>query len=316
MVCIPATSKARILGNLKKSVETWDFALMEKSVDQAMKAGIPAEEIIEEGLGKGMESISRLFDNAKIYLPQVMAASRTVEGAMKKLEPILSSDAAVYRGTIIMGSVEGDIHEIGKNVCCAMLRGAGYKVIDLGSDVSPDDFLNAAEENSADVIGASALMTTTLQMQKRLVQTANERQSTVMMIFGGAPCSKEWVEKIGGDGYSASGTEIVTLVNSLMSRKGRFCFSKTRYDYMAANSTSFRRKGLTIHPSGTFVSLDSSGYASRPWSGRKPTPKRTRRDAASSDVLPGHPPREDPPKLQFICFPPLGGYPCHAVFEM
>ena len=226
---------------------------MEKSVDQAMKAGIPAEEIIEEGLGKGMESISRLFDNAKIYLPQVMAASRTVEGAMKKLEPILSSGTAVYRGTIIMGSVEGDIHEIGKNVCCAMLRGAGYKVIDLGSDVSPDDFLNAAEENSADVIGASALMTTTLQMQKRLVQTANERQSTVMMIFGGAPCSKEWVEKIGGDGYSASGTEIVTLVNSLMSRKGRFCFSKTcfsktRYDYMAANSMAFRRKGIN-HPS-------------------------------------------------------------------
>lgn len=219
VVRIPADPKARILGNLKRSVETWDFALMEKSVDQAMKAGIPAEEIMEEGLGKGMESISKLFDNAKIYLPQVMAASRTVEGALKKLEPILNSDTTMYRGTIVMGSVEGDIHEIGKNVCCAMLRGAGYKVIDLGPDVSPEDFIKAAEENSADIVAGSALMTTTLKMQQRMVKAANEEGSTVMMIFGGAPCSKEWVEKIGGDGYSASGTEIVTLVNSLMSRK-------------------------------------------------------------------------------------------------
>lgn len=219
MVRIPADPKARILGNLKRSVETWDFALMEKSVDQAMKAGIPAEEIMEEGLGKGMESISKLFDNAKIYLPQVMAASRTVEGALKKLEPILSSDTTMYRGTIVMGSVEGDIHEIGKNVCCAMLRGAGYKVIDLGPDVSPEDFMKAAEENSADIVAGSALMTTTLKMQQRMVKAANEEGSTVMMIFGGAPCSKEWVERIGGDGYSASGTEIVTLVNSLMGRK-------------------------------------------------------------------------------------------------
>jgi methanogenic corrinoid protein MtbC1 len=200
-------------------VETWDFALMEKSVDQAMKAGIPAEEIMEEGLGKGMESISKLFDNAKIYLPQVMAASRTVEGALKKLEPILNSDTTMYRGIIVMGSVEGDIHEIGKNVCCAMLRGAGYKVIDLGPDVSPEDFMKAAEESSADIVAGSALMTTTLKMQQRMVKAANEEGSTVMMIFGGAPCSKEWVEKIGGDGYSASGTEIVTLVNSLMGRK-------------------------------------------------------------------------------------------------
>ncbi len=219
VVSIPSNPNARILANLRRSVETWDFALMEKSVDQAMKAGIPANEIMEEGLGKGMESISKLFDNAKIYLPQVMAASRTVEGALKKLEPILDSDTDMYRGTIVMGSVEGDIHEIGKNVCCAMLRGAGYKVIDLGPDVSPDDFLKAAEENSADIVAASALMTTTLRMQERMVKIAAEDQCSVMMIFGGAPCSKEWVEKIGGDGYSASGTEIVTLVNSLMSRK-------------------------------------------------------------------------------------------------
>ncbi len=218
VVRMTPSSRIRILGNLSRSIETWDFQLMEKSVDEALKAGIPPEEIIGEGLGKGMESISRLFDRAQIYLPQVMAASRTVEAALKKLEPAMGSDGVMYRGTIVMGSVEGDIHEIGKNVCCAMLRGAGYKVIDLGPDVSPEDFLKAAEENSADIVAASALMTTTLKMQKMMVQTAEEENSPVLMVFGGAPCSKEWVDAIGGDGYSATGAEMVKLVNTLMNR--------------------------------------------------------------------------------------------------
>lgn len=216
MVFIPATKEQRILKNLCKSVETSDFRLMERSVDQALEAGIPFEVIMSQGLGKGMESIGKLFDSAKIYLPQVVAASKTVESAIKKLEPAIGSGDKTHRGTIVMGSVEGDIHEIGKNVCCAMLRGAGYRVIDLGPDVSPDDFLKAAKEYSADIIGGSALMTTTLKMQKSMVQTAIEEKSPVMMIFGGAPCSKEWVDKIGGDGYSASGTEIVELVDKLM----------------------------------------------------------------------------------------------------
>ncbi len=219
MVFIPATKEQRILKNLCKSVETSDFRLMERSVDQALEAGIPFEVIMSQGLGKGMESIGKLFDSAKIYLPQVVAASKTVESAIKKLEPAIGSGDKTHRGTIVMGSVEGDIHEIGKNVCCAMLRGAGYRVIDLGPDVSPDDFLKAAKEYSADIIGGSALMTTTLKMQKSMVQTAIEEKSPVMMIFGGAPCSKEWVDKIGGDGYSASGSEIVDLVDRLMLRR-------------------------------------------------------------------------------------------------
>ncbi len=120
------SSEQRILTNLRRSVETWDFALMEKSVDEALKAGIPAETIMTEGLGKGMEHVGELFDKAKIYLPQVVAASRTVQGALEKIEPLLEREDGVYNGVIVMGSVQGDIHEIGKAVCCAMLRGAGY----------------------------------------------------------------------------------------------------------------------------------------------------------------------------------------------
>ena len=206
----------QILKDLKQSVETWDQSLMESSVKQALNAKIPFDVIISEGLGKGMETINDMFNEAKIFLPQIMAASKTMQSALMMIEPTLVDDKDIYRGTIIMGSVQGDIHEIGKTVCCAMLRGAGYKVYDLGSDVPPDLFVEEAQKNDADIIGGSALMTTTLVMQKNIVRSVKEQNCTAMMIFGGAPCSQEWVDSIGGDGYSASGSEIVALVRSLM----------------------------------------------------------------------------------------------------
>ena len=120
------------------------------------------------------------------------------------------------KGTVVMGTVEGDIHEIGKNVCCAMLRGAGYNVIDVGPDADSQTFLDAAEENDAKVLGGSALMTTTLEAQRELVIANNEDGKKYKCIFGGAPCSKEWCDEIGADGYSATGSEIIELVKSLM----------------------------------------------------------------------------------------------------
>ncbi len=205
-----------ILHNLKRSVETWDHDLMQRSVDDAIAAGIPFDVIVSQGLGKGMETISDMFNEAKIYLPQVIMASKTMEEALDKIRPLVESDGRVYRGTVIMGTVQGDIHEIGKNVCCAMLRGAGYNVIDLGPDVSPDMFAKAAKDYDADIVGGSALMTTTLIRQKGVVERIRGEGIPVLTIFGGAPCSREWVEEIGGDGYSSSGSEIVRLVNGLL----------------------------------------------------------------------------------------------------
>lgn len=208
-----------ILQDLRRSVETWDNELMHTSVDKALDMGMEPKMIVTEGLAKGMDAISDLFNNGKIFLPQVLAASNTMDNALAILEPMMVSDKSIYRGTVIMGSVRGDIHEIGKNVCCAMLRGAGYNVIDLGSDVSLEMFMEAAKEHSADVIGGSALMTTTMVVQKYMVEAVKQSRMTVLTIFGGAPCSREWVDEIGGDGYSASGSEIVALVNRLISEK-------------------------------------------------------------------------------------------------
>ncbi len=204
-----------ILADLKKSVETWDIKLAQSATQAAIDAKIPIGTIIGDGLGKGMEVIGEKFDKAEIFLPQVVAASKTMEAALKILEPLMAAGEGSLKGTVVMGTVEGDIHEIGKNVCCAMLRGAGYTVIDLGCDVTAQDFVDAAEENEAFVMGGSALMTTTLEAQKELVEYVKEVEAPYKCVFGGAPCSKAWCDKIGADGYSETAADLVVLVDSL-----------------------------------------------------------------------------------------------------
>ena len=207
--------KEEILADLKTSIETWNIALAQEATKKAIDENIPIGEIIGDGLGKGMEVVGVRFDKAEIFLPQVVAASKTMEAALKILEPLMSKGDGSMKGTVVMGTVEGDIHEIGKNVCCAMLRGAGYKVIDLGPDASAQDFIDAADENEAQIIGGSALMTTTLEAQRELVEAVKEVEAPYKCIFGGAPCSQEWCDEIGADGYSATANEIIGLVDKL-----------------------------------------------------------------------------------------------------
>jgi trimethylamine corrinoid protein len=209
-------TKEETLADLETAIENWNIKLVQDATNRAIEEEIPIKEIVESGLGKGIKNIGERFNNAEIFLPQVVAASKTMEVALKQLEPVMKSGDDAYCGTVIMGTVEGDIHEIGKNVCCAMLRGAGFNVIDLGPDVSAQDFIDSAEENDAKVIGASALMTTTLEGQREIVESIKEAEAPYKAIFGGAPCSKEWCDKIGADGYSKTAGEIVDLVKSLM----------------------------------------------------------------------------------------------------
>ena len=207
--------KEEILADLKTSIETWNIALAQEATQKAVDAGIPISEIIGDGLGKGMEVVGVRFDKAEIFLPQVVAASKTMEAALKILTPLMAGGQSAMKGTVVMGTVEGDIHEIGKNVCCAMLRGAGYNVIDIGCDVTAQDFVDAAEENDAFVCGGSALMTTTLEAQRELVEYIKEIESPLKTVFGGAPCSQEWCDQIGADGYSETAADLVNLVGTL-----------------------------------------------------------------------------------------------------
>lgn len=206
-----------ILKGLEDSIATWNVESSRRYARKAMEAGISPDTAVNEGLAKGMDRISRDFDKAKIYLPQILMASKAMEAALDIIEPYMEDGGAKLKGVVVMGSVKGDIHSIGKNVCYAMLRGAGFKVIDLGSDVDPREFLKAAEKEKADIVGGSALMTVSLPQQKEIVRIFKEEGLSVMTIFGGAPCSQDWVSEIGGDGYSSSGGEIVDLVRRLMS---------------------------------------------------------------------------------------------------
>ncbi|NLI74404.1 MAG: dimethylamine methyltransferase [Euryarchaeota archaeon] len=210
------SNKEEILASLKKSIETWDIKLAETAAKQALDAGIEPGEAVDKGLGKGMETISQLFDDAKIFLPQVLAASAAMEKALEIFEPVMTGGATISRGTVVIATVHGDIHEIGKNVVAAMLKGGGFKVIDLGRDIPAENFIEAAKEHNADVIGASALMTTTVPVQKDIVNLAKEENLNAKTIFGGAPVNAEWVESIGGDAYCPSGAEAVEMVEKLV----------------------------------------------------------------------------------------------------
>jgi len=212
--------KESVMESLEASVSTWNIEMAKKAAAEAMEMGVSPGEAIELGLGKGMAKISAQFDEGKIFLPQVLAASQAMEAAMKVFEPSMKSGELRLRGTIVLGTVQGDIHEIGKNVVAAMLKGAGFNVIDLGRDVPIEDFIDAARANKADIVGASALMTTTMVGQKQIVESLQEEgmDGSVKTIFGGAPCNQEWTESIGGNMYCPSGAEVVSMVEELMKR--------------------------------------------------------------------------------------------------
>lgn len=208
--------RERILAKLRSSVETWDDQLAKEAALEAVENNISPAEAIELGLGMGMVSISHRFDEAKIYLPQVLAASRAMETALNVFRPLMVGKDMPTKGTIIIGTVQGDVHEIGKNVVSAFLRGAGYNVIDLGRDVPPEIFIKSAGSHKAEIVGASALMTTTMVIQKSIVDLIKEENLSFLTLFGGAPCNQKWVDSIGGDAYCANGAEVVSTVEKLM----------------------------------------------------------------------------------------------------
>lgn len=211
-------SKQEILADLKKAVETWDWKLSEKVAHEALEAKIAPLDAIEQGLGKGMLVLSDRFDKAEVYLPQILAASLAMEKAMAVLKPAMKSGATSSKGKVVIATVEGDIHEIGKNVVAAMLVGSGFTVFDLGRDVPIEKFIETAAEQDADVVGASALMTTTLLGQRDIVERLKEEGLRAKTIFGGAPCNQRWCEEIGADAYGENASEAIEKVTKLIGK--------------------------------------------------------------------------------------------------
>ena len=173
-------------------------------VQQALDEGIPASEILQDGLLDGMNIIGQKFKNNEVFVPEVLVAARAMNRGVEVLRPYLVADGVEEKGTVVLGTVKGDMHDIGKNLVRMMMEGKGLKVIDLGVDVPVDKFLDAARENDAKIICCSALLTTTMGEMRNVVEAvqASEMKGKVKVMIGGAPITQTFCDQIGADCYT------------------------------------------------------------------------------------------------------------------
>ena len=179
----------------------------------ALETGVNPQDILSKGLMPGMERIGIKFRENKVFVPQVLMSAKAMSTAMLHLKPHFLSGAAKQKGTFIIGTVLGDLHDIGKNLVGMMVEGNGYKVIDLGTDVSSEKFIVAAKENSNAVIGLSALLTTTMVNMEKITKDIKEAVPGTLVTIGGAPVNTDFCRKIGADHYSADPQGVVEYLN-------------------------------------------------------------------------------------------------------
>ena len=174
--------------------------LAQKGLDE----GLGAKQILEEGLMPGMSIIGDKFKKNEVYVPEVLIAARAMNAGIEVLKPSMSDADATDRGTVVLGTVKGDLHDIGKNLVKIMMEGKGMNVVDLGIDVSPEQFVSAAKENNADIIACSALLTTTMTEMENVVKAAQESgiRGDITIMVGGAPVTQSYCESIGADKYA------------------------------------------------------------------------------------------------------------------
>lgn len=215
--------KEAIFENLFNAIVDVDEEKARRSANELVKEKLDPLEGIEKGLSKGMEVTGERFKKLEIYLPELIMAGDVFNAAMEILEPeILARGKSVARkGTIVIGTAKGDIHEIGKDIVAMLLKTAGFEVYNLGKDVSTPTFLQEAEKVKADIIGVSALLTTTLLGQKDLIDLLKEtgKRDRYMVMVGGGPTSQDWADKIGADGYGVTAKEAVSVALKLISKK-------------------------------------------------------------------------------------------------
>lgn len=184
---------------------------------RALEEGISPGEILSKGLMVGMEKIGVKFRENKVFVPQVLMSAKAMSAAMEHLKPFFASGETKRKGIFIIGTVEGDLHDIGKNLVAMMVEGNGYEVIDLGTDVKAEAFIEAAEKNPGSVIGLSALLTTTMSNMEKIVAAIKEKDANRKVCIGGAPVTQNFCSKIGADSYNADPQGVVEYLNTLAS---------------------------------------------------------------------------------------------------
>ncbi|MEZ5124876.1 MAG: corrinoid protein [Thermoleophilia bacterium] len=192
----------------------------EEVATRALEAGISPSDIMQNGFVKGIQEVGDLFESGEVFLPELMLSANAMAGATEITNAALAGEAAVSKGRIVMGTVQGDVHDIGKAIVIAYLKANGYEVVDLGRDVAAEAFLSKAAEASADVIGMSALLTTTMEEQRKVVKLIKERGLPYKTVVGGAPCTQRWADQIGADAYAEDANEGVRKIDALLGKEG------------------------------------------------------------------------------------------------
>lgn len=212
MVKLTDLYDAIVKGNLDLAVNTTREALQEN---------ISPQSLISDYLIKGMEEIGTQFEEGKAYVPNLLMSARAMKGALELLKPYMENNKEVVSlGKVVVGTVKGDLHDIGKNLVCSMLEGCGFEVINLGVDVSDEKFVQAVKDNKADIVCMSALLTTTMVYMKEVIKAFEKAgiRDEVKIMVGGAPLNEKFAEEIGADGYSDNANAAVTLARKLMQR--------------------------------------------------------------------------------------------------
>ena len=185
-------------------------------VQRCLAENVSPQSIMDADLIPAMQEVGRLFEEGEYFVPELMISARAMQAAMKILNPLLTNSGVQKIGRVVIGTVKGDFHDIGKNLVAAMLEGGGFEVVDLGVDVSPEKFAEAAQERAGSLVAMSALLTTTMPQMKKVIEKLEESglRSTSKVIIGGAPVTDEFAKVIGADGYSDNASAAVTLAKS------------------------------------------------------------------------------------------------------
>ena len=185
---------------------------------QAINENIEPSEIINGYMVKAMEEIGSRFERSEVFVPHLLMSARAMKGSLELLKPLLKGDKSASAGKVVIGTVKGDLHDIGKNLVASMLEGCGFEVINLGVDVSSDKFIETARDNDANIICMSALLTTTMNYMKEVIVALEQAQmkGKVKVMVGGAPITDGFAKSIGADGYSSNANGAVSLARSLM----------------------------------------------------------------------------------------------------
>jgi len=207
MADLEALADALVRGDRNKVVEL---------TGKALEEGVPPKDILEQGLIAGMSVVGRRFKANEVYVPEVLIAARAMKGGMEVLQPKLTAAGVKPIGTVVLGTVKGDLHDIGKNLVGMMLTGAGLKVVDIGTDAPADKFLQTCKGESAAVCAMSALLTTTMPQMTTVIKAIKDAGVKVKTIIGGAPVTQNYADEVGADGFAPDAASAVDVVKQLM----------------------------------------------------------------------------------------------------